>query len=726
MDLNNIENKEERNKELSESTSDDVLRYYNLGNALEKQKKYQEAGEAYRKAIELNPTHATTYYNLGCVLEEQGKYEEAVEAYQKAIELNPDYASAYYKLGNILDKQGKYEEAVEAYKKAIESNPDHASTYYKLGNRLYKQGKYEEVVQAYKKAIELNPNYTSAYNNLGIALDKQGKYEEAVEVYQKVMELNPNNATIYYNLGNTLYKQKKYDQAIKVYQKAIELNPNYASAYNNLGNALDKQEKYEGAVEAYQKAIDLKKSNTMYYNNLGNTLYRKKEYDKAIEVFKEVIELNPANASAYNKVGLILTKQEKHNQAIKYYQKAIKLDPKNIKYNNNLASAFEITKNYSGALTDLLQKIGIEQVSYDTMIKIIENNKEYELDYEEIINSMTNYNNNFLQKLIKETTSSMTDTQSIFKAIIKIIININYFKSSLLLKDDVVLYQYTSINTLSSLLKLQEDTKDTNINIRLYNTEYMNDPEEGKFLSNLLRMKLEEKNEHCEETISKLIHNICDVRNDVSHAFISSLTKNKDDIPMWKMYGDDNKGISLGFKQLPISEDESLYGQEENNNIEDDEYFDDKNYQFIETSPLTYKIQYLKNDDDLATKEDLQIKLLVDNIFYVISKIHGQETISTTFNTFLSIELDKIKFLVKNKKYNYENEYRLLQMTKDFTHAKHDPNNPKLFLEVNTISLEKVIFGVNFENYYNWVPFILKKAPELNFSDVKKSEIPLR
>ncbi|WP_375180270.1 DUF2971 domain-containing protein, partial [Enterococcus rotai] len=337
-----------------------------------------------------------------------------------------------------------------------------------------------------------------------------------------------------------------------------------------------------------------------------------------------------------------------------------------------------------------------------------------------------NYNNKFLQNLIEEINDTMSDTKSIFKAIIKIIININYFKSSLLLKEDVILYQYTSINTLSSLLKIEEDTKDTNVNIRLYNTEYMNDPEEGKFLSNLLRIQLDKKNKDGEETITKLIHNICDVRNDVSHAFISSLTENEDDIPMWKMYGDDNKGISLGFKQLPISEDESLYNQEENENVKEGESFDDKKYQFIETSPLTYRIKYFEKDNDLDIEENPQIKELINTIFSVINEIHNDESISSTFNTFLSIELDKIKFLVKNKKYEYEKEYRLLQMTKDFACAKHDPNNPKLFLEVNTISLEKVIFGVNFENYYNWIPFILKKASTLDFSDVKKSDIPLR
>ncbi|WP_406661686.1 tetratricopeptide repeat protein [Methanolobus sp. ZRKC3] len=48
------------------------------------------------------------------------RYEEAIEAFEKAIDINPDDAYAWYLKGSALNSLGRDEEAVEAYEKAKE------------------------------------------------------------------------------------------------------------------------------------------------------------------------------------------------------------------------------------------------------------------------------------------------------------------------------------------------------------------------------------------------------------------------------------------------------------------------------------------------------------------------------------------------------------------------------------------------------------------------------
>ena len=48
------------------------------------------------------------------------RFEEAIEAYNKAIEINPQYAKAWYNKGNALDELGKHEESLKALDKAKE------------------------------------------------------------------------------------------------------------------------------------------------------------------------------------------------------------------------------------------------------------------------------------------------------------------------------------------------------------------------------------------------------------------------------------------------------------------------------------------------------------------------------------------------------------------------------------------------------------------------------
>jgi tetratricopeptide (TPR) repeat protein len=47
---------------------------------------------------------ADAYYNMGIALQKQNKLEEAIEAYNKALAIKPDYADAYYNMGIALQR----------------------------------------------------------------------------------------------------------------------------------------------------------------------------------------------------------------------------------------------------------------------------------------------------------------------------------------------------------------------------------------------------------------------------------------------------------------------------------------------------------------------------------------------------------------------------------------------------------------------------------------------
>src|SRR5579864_7644098 len=81
-----------------------------------------QAVEAYRKVLELNPGAAGALVNLGTIYYRQRKFPEAERYYRDAIAVDASYPLAQFNLGNLYDEQGRSQEALDHYRKALNLN----------------------------------------------------------------------------------------------------------------------------------------------------------------------------------------------------------------------------------------------------------------------------------------------------------------------------------------------------------------------------------------------------------------------------------------------------------------------------------------------------------------------------------------------------------------------------------------------------------------------------
>jgi tetratricopeptide (TPR) repeat protein len=82
----------------------DAPEYHNnYALALAKQKKFTEAEAELTKAAQLDPPQAGKYfYNMGAVLVNTGQMDAAGDAFKKALSIDPNYADAHYQYGIFL------------------------------------------------------------------------------------------------------------------------------------------------------------------------------------------------------------------------------------------------------------------------------------------------------------------------------------------------------------------------------------------------------------------------------------------------------------------------------------------------------------------------------------------------------------------------------------------------------------------------------------------------
>jgi len=116
------------------------------GNEAYKKQEFDKAQDFYRKALELSPKNATASFNLGNALFRDKKAEEAEKIFGLAAENTEDKlsrADAEYNKGVALTMQKKTAESIEAYKDALRLNPTDSMARENLQRALKEQQKQQ-------------------------------------------------------------------------------------------------------------------------------------------------------------------------------------------------------------------------------------------------------------------------------------------------------------------------------------------------------------------------------------------------------------------------------------------------------------------------------------------------------------------------------------------------------------------------------------------------------
>merc|ERR1719273_1567331 len=122
---------EEKEREAQRAIEAEALQHKEAGNALYKEKKYEEAITEYKKAQEMDPKKSSYVLNESAALFMMGKWEETLSCCQRAIDVAREHFDdlkwtfkAYNRMGSVEQKRGNTPKAVEYYKKALVEKKD--------------------------------------------------------------------------------------------------------------------------------------------------------------------------------------------------------------------------------------------------------------------------------------------------------------------------------------------------------------------------------------------------------------------------------------------------------------------------------------------------------------------------------------------------------------------------------------------------------------------------
>ncbi len=230
----------------------------------------------FRKAVEIDPTHAAALSSLGRLHYKAGRWEDLLETYRAELALapkGPAAAALLFKMGEIFEERiGKDEEALTAFRRAVDADPSHRPALHALERKLQAKGKWDELV----RMLEVELGGTKAAEDRSRAAFRIG------EVYEN--------------------RLRQPDKALQAFETALTADPEFRPARDGRVRLLTLAKDWKRLVDELEKEAKGARDPALAVAALlrAGELYRDELADpaRAITSFEAVLERDPAHVEA--------------------------------------------------------------------------------------------------------------------------------------------------------------------------------------------------------------------------------------------------------------------------------------------------------------------------------------------------------------------------------------------------------------------------------------------
>jgi len=200
---------------------------FNVGLSHIREGRLDLAIDTIKQAIKLDPKNAFFYKGLGTAYAAKQKWNDAIEAYRKALDLNPYFSDVRNDLGTSLVLSGKREEGKKEFITLYSdpTNPTPEMTARNLGWCYFEEKNYTEALSWYRTAISRAKNYPDAYLGAGDSLLGLGKLDEAIQILEQGQRELSDDAQINLALGEVYLKAGRLSEARQKLETAARRDP---------------------------------------------------------------------------------------------------------------------------------------------------------------------------------------------------------------------------------------------------------------------------------------------------------------------------------------------------------------------------------------------------------------------------------------------------------------------------------------------------------------------
>ena len=230
------------------------------------------------------PESAESRFRLGAGFEQADSHSEARTQYRRALELEPTHAPALQSLAALELREGRPDEAL-AIARRMQQQEAVAAAGHVIEGRVHSgAGRHGEAAAAFEQAYTLGP---SAENAVALALARQqlGQTEAAVELLGARLAEYPDETAVRFHLAQARMITGDNTGAIREYEDLVRTLPENVVVLNNLA-FLYQAEGDERALEYAERAHGQAPDNPAIADTLGWVLVNRGEIERALPLLE--------------------------------------------------------------------------------------------------------------------------------------------------------------------------------------------------------------------------------------------------------------------------------------------------------------------------------------------------------------------------------------------------------------------------------------------------------
>ena len=228
-----------------------------LGDMYMKDQRYSSAQEAYEQVTRIEDKPKKALIGLGLALQAQKQYNLAKDAFIQAAQLDPADVEALFLAGQLYLEAKQPSEARQQFQRVLRVNKEYPLVNYYIGVAALQMGSAEEAIEQAKLEKAKNPNLAEPYLLAADAYTELKQYSSCAGEYLYAVKLSAVNSDLYVKMARCYRLAGNLDAAVSMINQASFQESGNPEVWKEQGSIYEMRQEKVKAIEAYNQYLVL-------------------------------------------------------------------------------------------------------------------------------------------------------------------------------------------------------------------------------------------------------------------------------------------------------------------------------------------------------------------------------------------------------------------------------------------------------------------------------------